>query len=155
MSIGTFQAVIFTKPCFYDTIFVEEKTEKTTNMDEEKEKSQINISEKEILSQSSANFFRIFNAYRKEKIIGIGKLVQGLMSSRAFLDIQKGKSMLSRDDWELLMQRMGVVTDYFEVIVSRKELEDWRRRENICLFVWEKPDEAVKLLEQYRKINQT
>ena len=31
------------------------------------------------------------------------------------------------------MQRMGIVTDYFETIVSRRELDDWRMKEDICL----------------------
>lgn len=49
------------------------------------------------------------------------------------------------------MHRIGIVTDYFETIVSRKELEDWRIREDICLLVLENPDEAKKQLEQYRR----
>lgn len=48
------------------------------------------------------------------------------------------------------MQRMGIVTEYFETIVSRKELEDWRIREDICLLILENQSEAKKRLEQYR-----
>ena len=49
------------------------------------------------------------------------------------------------------MQRMGIVTDYFETIVSRRELDDWRMKEDICLLAFEKPDEAMEKLEQYQE----
>lgn len=49
------------------------------------------------------------------------------------------------------MQRMGIVTDYFETIVSRIELDDWRMKEDICLLAFEKPDEAMEKLEQYQE----
>lgn len=50
------------------------------------------------------------------------------------------------------MQRMGIVTDYFETIVSRRELDDWRMKEDICLLAFEKPDEARKNWNSIRKI---
>ena len=118
---------------------------------EQNENIQVESSEKEILYQSSVNFFRIFDIYRKEKKISVQKLVQGVMSSRAFFDIKKGKNVFSKTDWEFLMQRMGIVTDYFEVIVSKRELEEWRKREDICLLVLEEPKKAECLLEQYEK----
>ena len=40
--------------------------------------------------------------------------------------ITRGEGYFSRESWEFLMHRMGALTDYFEAIVSRKELEDWR-----------------------------
>lgn len=49
------------------------------------------------------------------------------------------------------MQRMGIVTDYFETIVSRIELDDWRMKEDICLLAFKKPDEAMEKLEQYQE----
>lgn len=118
-------------------------------MDKEK-KIQAVVSETEILHESGVNFLKIFEAYRVEKKISTRKLVQGLMSDRAFLDIKKGKHILAKSDWEFLMQRMGIVTEYFETIVSRKELEDWRIREDICLLILENQNEAKKRLEKYR-----
>ena len=64
--------------------------------------------------------------------------------------MKKGKYIHAKGDWEFLMQRMGIVTEYFETIVSRKELEDWRIREDICLLILENQSEAKKRLEQYR-----
>ena len=112
--------------------------------------TEIPLSENAILHQSGVSFFRIFTAYRKEKKIRTEKIVSGVISRRAFLDIEKGKSVLSRENWKFLMHRIGIVTDYFETVVSRKELKDWRCREDICLSVCEDCEKAKKLLEEYR-----
>ena len=120
------------------------------SMDIQGNLTKIPLSENAILHQSGVSFFRIFTAYRKEKKIRTEKIVSGVISRRAFLDIEKGKSVLSRENWKFLMHRIGIVTDYFETVVSRKELKDWRCREDICLFVCEYCEKAKKLLEGYR-----
>ena len=120
------------------------------SMDIQGNLTKIPLSENVILHQSGVSFFRIFTAYRKEKKIRTEKIVSGVISRRAFLDIEKGKSVLSRENWKFLMHRIGIVTDYFETVVSRKELKDWRCREDICLSVCEDCEKAKKLLEEYR-----
>ena len=120
------------------------------SMDIQGNLTKIPLSENAILHQSGVSFFRIFTAYRKEKKIRTEKIVSGVISRRAFLDIEKGKSVLSRENWKFLMHRIGIVTDYFEIVVSRKELKDWRCREDICLSVCEDCEKAKKLLEEYR-----
>jgi len=120
------------------------------SMDIQGNLTKIPLSENVILHQSGVSFFRIFTAYRKEKKIRTEKIVSGVISRRAFLDIEKGKSVLSRENWKFLMHRIGIVTDYFETVVSRKELKDWRCREDICLSACEDCEKAKKLLEEYR-----
>lgn len=120
------------------------------SMDIQGNLTKIPLSENAILHQSGVSFFRIFTAYRKEKKIRTEKIVSGVISRRTFLDIEKGKSVLSRENWKFLMHRIGIVTDYFETVVSRKELKDWRCREDICLSVCEDCEKAKKLLEEYR-----
>ena len=120
------------------------------SMDIQGNLTKIPLSENAILHQSGVSFCRIFTAYRKEKKIRTEKIVSGVISRRAFLDIEKGKSVLSRENWKFLMHRIGIVTDYFETVVSRKELKDWRCREDICLSVCEDCEKAKKLLEEYR-----
>lgn len=120
------------------------------SMDIQENPTKVPLSENAILYQSGVSFFRIFTAYRKEKKIRTEKIVSGVISRRAFLDIEKGKSVLSRENWKFLMHRIGIVTDYFETVVSRKELKDWRCREDICLSVCEDCKKAKKLLEEYR-----
>ena len=120
------------------------------SMDIQGNLTKIPLSENAILHQSGVSFFRIFTAYRKEKKIRTEKIVSGVISRRAFLDIEKGKSVLSRENWKFLMHRIGIVTDYFETVLSRKEYKDWRCREDICLSVCEDCEKAKKLLEEYR-----
>ena len=103
------------------------------SMDIQENPTKVPLSENAILHQSGVSFFRIFTAYRKEKKIRTEKIVSGVISRRAFLDIEKGKSVLSRENWKFLMHRIGIVTDYFETVVSRKELKDWRCRVCLCV----------------------
>ena len=108
--------------------------------------------EEEVLCQSSCmGFFRLFNNLRKQRGIKLEQLVNGVMTRRMLSTIIKGDGYFSRECWEFLMHRMGALTDYFEAIVSRKELEDWREREDICLLVCESPKEARTKLEAYEK----
>lgn len=89
--------------------------------------------EEEVLCQSSCRgFFRLFNNLRKQRGIKLEQLVNGVMTRRMLSTIIKGDGYFSRESWEFLMHRMGALTDYFEAIVSRKELEDWREREDVC-----------------------
>lgn len=87
--------------------------------------------EEEVLCQSSCmGFFRLFNNLRKQRGIKLEQLVNGVMTRRMLSTIIKGDGYFSRECWEFLMHRMGALTDYFEAIVSRKELEDRRERED-------------------------
>lgn len=81
------------------------------SMDIQENPTKVPLSENAILHQSGVSFFRIFTAYRKEKKIRTEKIVSGVISRRAFLDIEKGKSVLSRENWKFLMHRIGIVTE--------------------------------------------
>lgn len=52
---------------------------------------------------------------------------------------------------DYLLQRLGVPTEYFEVMADARELNGWRDREDICLVVFEQPQKAQPLLEVYQK----
>lgn len=52
---------------------------------------------------------------------------------------------------DYLLQRLGVPTEYFEVMADARELNGWRDREDICLVVFEQPQKAQQLLEVYKK----
>lgn len=52
---------------------------------------------------------------------------------------------------DYLLQRLGVPTEYFEVMADARELHGWRDREDICLVVFEQPQKAQQLLEVYQK----
>mgnify|MGYP006990134194 CR=1 FL=1 len=44
---------------------------------------------------------------------------------------------------DILMQRMGVYNEYFEVAASAEELKRWRAREDICLLFGEQPQNGI------------
>lgn len=52
---------------------------------------------------------------------------------------------------DYLLQRLGVPTEYFEVMADARELNGWRDREDIYLVVFEQPQKAQQLLEVYQK----
>ncbi len=52
---------------------------------------------------------------------------------------------------DYLLQRLGVPTEYFEVMADARELNGWRDHEDICLVVFEQPQKAQQLLEVYQK----
>lgn len=52
---------------------------------------------------------------------------------------------------DYLLQRLGVPTEYFEVMADARELDGWRDREDICLAIFEQPQKAQQLLEVYQK----
>lgn len=52
---------------------------------------------------------------------------------------------------DYLLQRLGVPTEYFEVMADARELNGWRDREDICLIIFEQPQKAQQLLETYQK----
>lgn len=52
---------------------------------------------------------------------------------------------------DYLLQRLGVPTEYFEVMADARELNGWRDREDICLIIFEQPQKAQQLLEVYQK----
>ena len=110
--------------------------------------------EEEVLCQSSCmGFFRLFNNLRKQRGIKLEQLVNGIMTRRMLSTIIKGEGYFSRESWEFLMHRMGALTDYFEAIVSRKELEDRREREDrmtqlLC------PQAALVGMQLYQKLGE-
>ena len=110
--------------------------------------------EEEVLCQSSCmGFFRLFNNLRKQRGIKLEQLVNGVMTRRMLSTIIKGDGYFSRECWEFLMHRMGALTDYFEAIVSRKELEDRREREDrmtqlLC------PQAALVGMQLYQKLGE-
>ena len=82
------------------------------SMDIQENPTKVPLSENAILHQSGVSFFRIFTAYRKEKKIRTEKIVSGVISRRAFLDIEKGKSVLSRENWKDKEARNEYLEEY-------------------------------------------
>ena len=98
-------------------------------------------------------FFRLFNNLRKQRGIKLEQLVNGVMTRRMLSTIIKGDGYFSRECWEFLMHRMGALTDYFEAIVSRKELETGESGKTFVCWSAKSPKEARTKLEAYEKVH--
>lgn len=94
---------------------------------------------------------KILRRERKERQISLDALACGLLSRQALRDVEGGRAGWTKMTGDILMHRMGVSTEYFEVITSSEELDRWRLREDICLLVWERPAAAAGEIHKYRK----
>lgn len=92
----------------------------------------------------------ILQCERKRRRISRRDLSLGLLSHTAMGDIEEGRTGWSKMTGDTLMSRMGVSTEYFEVVTSAGELDRWRLRENICLLALENPARAAEEVQNYR-----
>ena len=87
---------------------------------------------------------------REKRGISREELARGILSKTALGHMETGRIGWTKLPGDTLMHRMGVGTDYFEVVASAEELDRWRRREDICLLLPARPGEAVGKLREYR-----
>ena len=87
---------------------------------------------------------------REKRGISREGLARGILSKTALGHMETGRIGWTKLPGDTLMHRMGVGTDYFEVVASAEELDRWRRREDICLLLPARPGEAVGKLREYR-----
>lgn len=91
-----------------------------------------------------------FAVQRKKRKIPLKKIANGIMSSAALGRMERGEEAWKKFSGDVLMQRMGQSTEYFETYVSLEELERWKGREEIVLFLLERPDKAGQKICEYR-----
>ena len=89
---------------------------------------------------------------REKRGISREELARGILSKTALSHMETGRIGWTKLPGDTLMHRMGVGTDYFEVVASAEELDRWRRREDICLLLPARPGEAVGKLREYRHV---
>ncbi len=88
---------------------------------------------------------KILGEERSKREISREELARGIISKTALGQIETGRIGWTKLPGDTLMHRMGVGTDYFEVVASAEELDRWRRREDICLLL------PARLLAMARK----
>lgn len=79
------------------------------------------------------------------------KISRGVCTRTEFRKMENGDTPWKKMIGDYLLQRLGVPTEYFEVMADARELNGWRDREDICLVVFEQPQKAQQLLEVYQK----
>ena len=79
------------------------------------------------------------------------KISRGVCTRTELRKMENGDIPWKKLIGDYLLQRLGVPTEYFEVMADARELNGWRDREDICLVVFEQPQKAQQLLEVYQK----
>ena len=79
------------------------------------------------------------------------KLAKGVCTRTELRKIENGDTPWKKMTGDYLLQRLGVPTEYFEVMADVRELDGWRDREDICLVIFEQPQKAQQLLDAYQK----
>lgn len=79
------------------------------------------------------------------------KISRGVCTRTELRKMENGDMPWKKMIGDYLLQRLGVPTEYFEVMADARELNGWRDREDICLVVFEQPQKAQQLLEVYQK----
>lgn len=95
---------------------------------------------------------KILGEERSKREISREELARGIISKTALGQIETGRIGWTKLPGDTLMHRMGVGTDYFEVVASAEELDRWRRREDICLLLPARPEEAAGKIQEYRHV---
>ena len=79
------------------------------------------------------------------------KISRGVCTRTELRLMENGETPWKKMTGDYLLQRLGVPTEYFEVMADARELNGWRDREDICLIIFEQPQKAQQLLEVYQK----
>ena len=79
------------------------------------------------------------------------KISRGVCTRTELRLMENGETPWKKMIGDYLLQRLGVPTEYFEVMADARELNGWRDREDICLIIFEQPQKAQQLLETYQK----
>ena len=79
------------------------------------------------------------------------KISRGVCTRTELRKMENGDTPWKKMIGDYLLQRLGVPTEYFEVMADARELNGWRDRVYICLVVFEQPQKAQQLLEVYQK----
>ena len=79
------------------------------------------------------------------------KISRGVCTRTELRKMENGDTPWKKMIGDYLLQRLGVPTEYFEVMADARELNGWRDREDICLIIFEQSQKAQQLLEVYKK----
>lgn len=93
----------------------------------------------------------ILREERQKRNISRDNLASGLLSGAALGKIESGKAGWRMLMGTILLQRMGLIPENFEMVASSDELERWRKREDICLLIPDRPSEAERRILEYRR----
>lgn len=111
------------------------------------------------MNREEEKWLRLYNQYcgkflQKERCrrgIPVYRIARGICSATTLERIEQGEISWRKMDGDVLLQRLGVPTEYFEVMTQQEELERWRKREDICMAILEQPQKARHMLDAYQR----
>lgn len=111
------------------------------------------------MSKEELIWLRRYNQYcgkflhreRCRRGISEAKIARGVCTRTELRLMENGETPWKKMTGDYLLQRLGVPTEYFEVMADARELDGWRDREDICLAIFEQPQRAQQLIEMYQK----
>ena len=106
--------------------------------------------EQEFIREYNRAYGKAIGAERKKRKLSLEKLSSGIMSRTMLDKVEKGTAQWTKMEGDTLMLRMGIPPEYFEALASGEDLEGWRKREDICLLVPGRPEEAAAAIDDYR-----
>ena len=106
--------------------------------------------EQEFIREYNRAYGKAIGAERKKRKLSLEKLSSGIMSRTMLDKVEKGTAQWTKMEGDTLMLRMGIPPEYFEALASGEDLERWRKREDICLLVPGRPEEAAAAIDDYR-----
>lgn len=106
--------------------------------------------EQEFIREYNQVYGKVVSLERKKRGLTLEQLSSGIMSRTTLEKVEKGAAQWTKMEGDILMLRMGIPPEYFESLASGEELERWRLREDICLLVPGRPEEAAGAINRYR-----
>ena len=111
------------------------------------------------MNREEEKWLRLYNQYcgkflQKEgcrRGIPVYRIARGICSATTLERIERGEISWRKMDGDILLQRLGVPTEYFEVMTEEEELDRWRNREDICMAILEQPKKARHMLNAYQR----
>ena len=107
--------------------------------------------EQQFIQEYNRAYGKAIGAERKKRKLSLEKLSSGIMSRTMLEKVEKGTAQWTKIEGDTLMLRMGIPPEYFESLASGEDLERWRKREDICLLVPERLEEAAAAIGDYRR----
>ena len=106
--------------------------------------------EQEFIREYNQVYGKVVSLERKKRGLTLEQLSSGIMSRTALEKVEKGAAQWTKVEGDTLMLRMGIPPEYFESLASGEDLERWRLREDICLLVPDRSEEAARTINRYR-----
>jgi len=107
--------------------------------------------EEEFARQYNRRCGYLLGRERENRGISKRELSEGILDRTVLGEIEEGRTGWRKLEGDTLLQRMGVWPGCLEELAPDEMIDRWYEREDICLAVPARPDEAYRMLAAYRE----